>query len=371
MDIIAWWKRYRSRKQARELVEHSRKLLRMHRDIIDDKQAAYVESLCDDLRRRAIIEDRPHLIVELSEKLEKALAKAFPPMPGGSIRENVEVFLVAAIVAMAIRSFFIQPFKIPTGSMQPTLYGQIKIDRIDDAWPKDGRHVRLLRQLAANRHLPLWQRLEACALYGIWPADPNANIQKSLLNLFAWTTIGQWPSNAYDMMCGDHIFVDRFTYHFRKPQRGDVVVFETNDIYTELVTKFPMDMETKAELKDKVWNKFYIKRMVGVGGDRIQVRPPYLLVNSEKLDSRLAFERIYSCANGYHGYVTQRSLRPPCYLGTPADEYEVPQNHYFVLGDNSLSSFDGRFWGAFPRRALIGRAVFVYWPFTKRFGSVE
>jgi signal peptidase I len=352
MDIIAWWKRHRSRKQARELVEHARKLLRMHRDIVDEKQADYIESLCDDLKRRAIIEDRPHLIVELGEKLEKALAKAFPQPAGGAIRENVEVFLVAGIVAMAIRSFFLQPFKIPTGSMQPTLFG---LHAAEDG----GQRPSLPR------------RIFDVAVLGKWPTNPQTPLPASLMNFLSWMAIGKWPYGAIQTLRGDHIFVDRFTYHFRKPQRGDIVVFETNDIYTDLLSKFRFNEYEREQLKDKVWNKFYIKRLVAMGGDTVRIMPPHLVVNNAILDNRIGFRRIHSCKDGYNGYVTPGPLPPPCYLGTPADEYQVPENHYFVLGDNSRSSFDGRFWGAFPRHALIGRAVFVYWPFTKRFGLIE
>ncbi len=352
MRIISWWRRYQSRKQACELVESTRKLLRMHRDIMDERQATNLESLCDDLKQRAINEDRPHLIVELSEKLEKGLAKAFPQSPGQSVRENIEVFLVAAIVAMAIRSFFIQPFKIPTGSMQPTLYG-----------------LHEAQSFVRTPSLP--QRVADCVFLGKWPTNPQARMSYSLMNVVSWLAIGRWPTDASYILRGDHIFVDRFTYHFRKPQRGDVVVFEANDIYTDLVNKFRFSDYEKEQLKDKVWNKFYIKRLVGLGGDKIQIIPPHLVVNGEILDNRVGFRRMYSGQDGYGGYVTPGPLPPPCYLGTPADEYQVPEKYYFVLGDNSRSSFDGRFWGGFPQKALIGRAVFVYWPFTKRFGLVE
>ena len=56
-------------------------------------------------------------------KLEEAAEKWIKPYPNAEWRENIEVFLVAIVVAMAIRTFFLQPFKIPTGSMEPTLYG--------------------------------------------------------------------------------------------------------------------------------------------------------------------------------------------------------------------------------------------------------
>ncbi|MCX7887103.1 MAG: signal peptidase I, partial [Verrucomicrobiae bacterium] len=170
---------------------------------------------------------------------------------------------------------------------------------------------------------------------------------------------------------GDHIFVDRFTYHFRPPQRGEIIVFETNDIYKHLVQQFRFNEFEQEQLREKIWNKFYIKRLVAVGGDRVQIRPPHLIVNGEILDAHGCFRRIYSRKDGYEGYLPAGPMSHPCYLATETDVYEVPPRHYFVLGDNSRSSFDSRFWGAFPRRALIGRAVFVYWPFTKRFGIIQ
>ncbi|MBM3860204.1 MAG: signal peptidase I [Verrucomicrobia bacterium] len=352
MTIIAWWKRYQSRKQARELVKNTRKLLRMHRDIIDAKQLKYLKDVCDDLKRRAIGEDRPHLIVELSEELEKGLAKTFPHAPGASLRENVEVFLVAAIVAMAIRSFFIQPFKIPTGSMQPTLYGLHEAQ-------EDGRGASLPK------------RIFDCMAYGKWPTNAESRMPNSLLNFISWIGIGKWPFGAAYTLRGDHIFVDRFTYHFRKPQRGEIIVFETNDIYTDLISKFRFSEYEREQLKEKVWNKFYIKRLVGIGGDRVQIEPPHLILNGKIADDHIGFRRMHSGRDGYQGYVTTGPLPPPCFLGTPADVFEVPNNYYFVLGDNSRSSFDGRFWGGFPRQALIGRAVLVYWPFTRRFGFIQ
>ncbi|MBM3859014.1 MAG: hypothetical protein FJ395_05110 [Verrucomicrobia bacterium] len=80
------------------------------------------------------------------------------------------------------------------------------------------------------------------------------------------------------------------------------------------------------------------------------------------LDNPVCFRRISSCKDGYTGYVTPGSLPPPCYLGTPADEYQVPEKHCFVLGDNSRSSFDGRFWGAIKRSAIAGKAFYIYAP---------
>jgi signal peptidase I len=324
------------RKHARELLKGTRKLLRMHRDILEDRHIRYLNGLCNDLRV-AIYEDRPHLIIELSEKLDKTLAKVFPQGADASWRENVEVFLVAAIVAMAIRSFFIQPFKIPTGSMQPTLYGLYE-----------------LRDY--NRSAALPQRILDCVLLGKWPTSQQAKPAQSVFNFLTWIVLGKWPYGATCVMRGDHIFVDRFTYHFRRPQRGDVVVFETNDVY---------------DLPESHRNKFYIKRLIGLGGDHVQIKPPHVLVNGDVLDSRKIFQRIYSCENGYNGYVIPESFPPAKYIANQTDVYQVPEKQYFVMGDNSRSSLDGRFFGSFARKALIGRAILVYWPFTMRFGVVQ
>jgi signal peptidase I len=129
------------------------------------------------------------------------------------------------------------------------------------------------------------------------------------------------------------------------------------------------------ELKNKMDNKFYIKRLVAIGGDRVRIAPPHALINGGVLNSRSAFQRIYSCENGYHGYEMPMGSgplgEPICVGRTPNDEYDVRDKRYLVFGDNTQSSYDGRYWGAFPERCLIGRAVFVYWPFTRRFGLIE
>jgi signal peptidase I len=163
-------------------------------------------------------------------------------------------------------------------------------------------------------------------------------------------------------MDGDRILVNKLIYRFSEPQRGDVIAFKMDDIYTELVAKFRFNEYEREQLKDKVWNRLYIKRVVGLPGDIISIKPPHVIVNGRILDDRNCFRRISSCKDGYTGYVTPGPLPPPCYLGTPADEYRVPESHYFVLGDNSRSSFDGRFWGSLKRSTIVGKAFYIYAP---------
>ncbi|MEI6084161.1 MAG: signal peptidase I [Verrucomicrobiota bacterium] len=290
----------------------------MQRDILDIRQVDDVTKAANDLAG-AVATKNADAVAGLAEKLDRQLERAFPRQPFAGLRENVEVFLVAAIVAMAVRTFFIQPFKIPTGSMQPTLYG-------------------------------------------IYPPEPG---------LLPYTSSGKpslpemifgvaWQGKIYQQhgyrSRGDHIFVDRFTYHFRKPKRGEVVVFDTTDI---------------AKIPESSRGKFYIKRLIGLAGDKIQIKPPYVLIGGEILNGRPAFQKMYDRDDGRSGYVLPRGFPPPEYFRSEDDVYQVPPKSLFPLGDNSTSSLDGRYWGSFHEKALVGRAVLVYWPFTKRFGLID
>jgi signal peptidase I len=316
--MIHWWQRRQTLKQARELVHGARKMVRMHRDILDPSAAGNILSAANGLAG-AVKQRDLKLLDGAVEKLERHLEKAFPRKPYASLRENVEVFFVAIIVAMAVRTFFVQPFKIPTGSMQPTLYG---------VYPPP-------------QEAPLPYH------------NGRPGLPAQLLGMAFQGKI--YLRDGYRSR-GDHIFVDRFTYHFRKPQRGEIIVFDTADI-----TKLPESSR----------GKFYIKRLVGVAGDRVQIRPPYVYIDGKILNDRPSFERIYSKQNHYNGYVIPRGFPPPEVCRTPDEVFEVPPKNLFVLGDNSLSSLDGRYWGAFNENALVGKAFFVYWPFSRRFGFVN
>jgi signal peptidase I len=129
----------------------------------------------------------------------------------------------------------------------------------------------------------------------------------------------------------ERIFINKFTYSFGLGQieRGDTVVFW-----------YPLD-ETKT--------KSYIKRVIGLPGDRIRIDAGQVYVNSQPLAE---------------DYVTT-DYRDT--LSWPADAHEVPvpEGKYFVLGDHRSQSSDSRAWGFVPRDDIYGKAVFVYWPLDK------
>ncbi|HEU5381808.1 MAG TPA: signal peptidase I [Ktedonobacteraceae bacterium] len=120
------------------------------------------------------------------------------------------------------------------------------------------------------------------------------------------------------------VLVDKWTYLFHPPARGDVIVF-----------KAPPDP-----------TQDYVKRVIGVPGDRITVQGTTVVVDGVVLNEK------YIAAQ-YQGV-------PP---GTRAiKNLEIPANQYFVLGDNRAVSSDSRIWGFVPKQNIIGRAAFVYWP---------
>ncbi len=119
-------------RQASDMCNHVQKLLNAQRDILSPQA---IEALEAALRQtRTVMASGPptEALRQQMEELEKTATKWIKPYPNAEWRENIEVFLVAIVVAMAIRTFFLQPFKIPTGSMQPTLYGVMTEDLRSD-----------------------------------------------------------------------------------------------------------------------------------------------------------------------------------------------------------------------------------------------
>jgi len=167
------------------------------------------------------------------------------------VREWVESLIIALVLALVIRAFVVQAFKIPTGSMRPTL-------------------------------------LE-----------------------------------------GDRLLVNKFIYRFREPERGDVIVF-----------RFPSDRK-----------KDYIKRLIATGGESVQIKDGNVYVDGDLVEDPSIIRGInYYNKEPYGGF---------------NKVINVPPDGFYVLGDNSASSRDSRYWGFVPQKNVIGKAFFIYWPPTR------
>jgi signal peptidase I len=169
--------------------------------------------------------------------------------------------------------------------------------------------------------------------------------------------------------CGDHLFVNRLTYNFRHPKRGEIVVFETAGI-----EKLPQD-------------QYYINRLVGLGGETIKIGDDrHLRINGERMDCSSDyphFSQVYGFdpkgpprESRYSGHVNgtlagRMGMDPrqlaPLFLDAESSQ-TLPPNRLMVMGDNTLNSRDSREWGSFRRDSVIGKSSFVYWPISSRFG---
>ncbi len=123
---------------------------------------------------------------------------------------------------------------------------------------------------------------------------------------------------------GEFLIVNKLAYRFGEMRRGDVVVFY-----------YPRDPSQR-----------YIKRLIGLPGDTVEVADGQVFINGQPLDEP---------------YINA----PPAYMGT----WQVPEGGIFVLGDNRNRSADSHVWGMVPLDYVIGKAIFVYWPLD-RFGTV-
>lgn len=184
-----------------------------------------------------------------------------------AVREWIESILIAAAIAIFLRTFFFQIYKIPTTSMVPTLM------------PGDKIFVSKL-------------------VYG--PKIPFT----------PWRIPG-----------------------YRRPQRWEVVVFVP-----------PHDRK-----------KAYVKRLIGMEGDRIEIKDGNVYLNGKVVvEPRVASNYYYN--QGDHGQEGKVLV--------------VPEGKYLFLGDNSISSLDGRFWGFVDQKDIVGKAIFIWWP-PKRIGMTE
>ena len=181
------------------------------------------------------------------------------PRTKSVIRDWIESIIVAFILAMIIRTFVIQAFKIPSGSMRSTL---LEGDLI------------LVNKFIYGAKIP---------------------------------------------------FIDLNLPALRQPKKGDVIVF----IYPD------------SPKKD------FIKRLAGLPGETLEIKNGTVYVNDKPLIDSIFNQRYYYNRGEF---------------GQEGRKIKIPDDNFFVLGDNSASSQDSRYWGFVPRKNILGKALVIYWP---------
>jgi signal peptidase I len=354
-----------ARKELKEVLHYAKHVRHMHEDIADPKLLEQLRT-GEQLARAAQKSGEGELMGTAGEAILKVCEKVAPPQKHAKIRENVEVLFVAVAAAMAIRAYFFQPFKIPTGSMQPTLYGitvrhepTIKsgspLAKIANMVLFGERYVEILAQNDGHIRTVLgfdgiekpYYQVNSDETVTFYIGSTPYRIPNKLVPYcrFNQEIRAGEPIASGVVKSGDYILVNRIKYNFIRPKRGDITVFDTRELTNPQVRK----------------DAYYIKRMVGLPGETISVDPKILLVNGEKpTDPR--FDKIFNNEN-YSGYVfgDSRGVPPPL-IGKPGDSITLGSDQYLFFGDNTTQSLDGRYFGAVKRRDILGPAFFVCWP---------
>jgi signal peptidase I len=379
-----WTKKYKQRKSIKELTHHIKSRAHIDDDILSEKKKQKLSELCSYVGK--IVPDS----TKSAEQLNVAWDRSRELLPVGRyhiFREYADVLAVAIVVAFGIRALFLQPFKIPTSSMQPTLFG---IHYISDQNETLKRTPSLLEYpLFSARRAELTVKASGyidqssiryfsrymLADYTSFNIDDISytlpGTPSKVLSYLHFKQQSPGPIEKGTQLCngwlslGDHLFVDRFSMQLFGINRGDITVFNTEGII--------------GSSGNKLAGFYYIKRLAGMPGDTLRITDNMLYVKTRtsdkfmpitELDER--FKKIYSGQGGYHGHHNGFSNGDSAtYLGKNHETLTVPEDHYFMLGDNSLSSADSRDWGLVPRRNIVGKASFIFWPFSRRWGRVD
>ncbi len=371
--------------QAGLYLREAAKLIAYRKDVVTAEVIQSVQSAMKALEEAIRGRDKTH-VEECMQQLDNACRGLQPPLHDGGWRENVEVFVVAISIALGVRTYFVQPFTIPTGSMQPTLNGIISkatdtpppslpMRAVD--WIIKGRSYF---DVTAERSETI-QSIEEKHRFGL----SLGPFTYTLIRTDAGTYSVGVPATALatDRRCmpgtkvnpgdiiargysdsGDHVLVDKFSYHFLRPVQSNVFVFNTAGIRTIQNRSNPGSP-----------SQFYIKRLAAVGGDQLRIDPPVLYRNGQPAPEA-PFQRVMAGtlkqpAEGYEGYSNGPQYNSFPLLGKPDATFDVPKNCYFALGDNSYHSSDSRDWGAVPQANVVGKGWLVYWPFSKHWGAVK
>lgn len=365
-------------KQAREMARGAEKLLRYRRDLLDAADIRRIEESVNSLRQACASRDRKSVEAAAAE-LDTVCGKIAPPHPHAGWRENIEVLVVAIVIAAGIKAYILQPFKIPTGSMQPTLNGIIGYPQEEmaphflvQAWEYawNGRnYINVVSETDGNQVMELrkLQRLHFFTFTRLMLKDGPRTVYAPPETLVR--DFGIRPGKIYNrgdviargyIDTGDQVFVDKVTYNFRAPRRGDVFVFKTTGI-----------RKIEAGIEPGMGSQFYIKRLCGLPGDTLQIDPPRLYINGE-IAQEPGIARVIRSEDGYRGYSNGSAVGGRFeFLGAPDATFTIPSHSYFALGDNSFNSSDSRHWGIVPERNVVGRGLVVYWPFGQHFGAIR
>ena len=282
-------KEYKARKRAKQLIKETKVVLEKNRSKLNPASVSILEQKIGNAER-AFTSQNYEEILKTTEDLESASADYLSKYTKSKLRQNIEALAFAILLALIIRTFVFQPFKIPSGSMIPTL------------------------------------------------------------------------------LVGDHLLVNKFIYGTRIPFT-DIEIFPIEKIKRGDVIVFTYPNNERDPSKNGL---YYIKRVVGLPGDEIDLNGRNLYINGGKVP--IEYEGTYSDKRnteqfdeyredlfGEEHTVIFRKGKENTNRGSYIPVTKVPEGSVFVMGDNRDNSQDSRFWGFVPMENIAGRAFIIHW----------
>jgi len=287
------------------------------------------------------------------------LKQSYRPVRRIGILGWCAVLAIMVLLNTAIQSgsrLIVHSFKVPTGAMEPTIYGVHTREASAGNPPK----FWLLTKLLKGEKYIEWYASKSGVFEGPYLCPPNMSpwcgyklgSDSRLLPCSAQVHFTHGDQVPVDdliwsgfVIAGDHLLVEKVSYFFRAPRRGEIVVFKTDGV----VDEYP--------------GSYFVFRVAGLPGERVQIVPTHLVIDGERITDPPIFAKIASKEDGYLGFRSSGAGGKS--VKGPFEEIVLDDNEYFVLGDNTENAYDSRYWGPLPRENIIGRVTRIYWPFSR------
>lgn len=282
-------KEHKARKRANQLLKQVKPVLEKNRSNISPDAVSIVEQKIDNLE--GVLQTGSYEeLLRATDDLDAVSSDYLSKYTKSKLRQNIEALVFAIILALIIRTFVFQPFKIPSGSMIPNL------------------------------------------------------------------------------LVGDHLLVNKFVYGTKVPFT-DIEIFPLEEIKRGDVIVFTYPNNERDPSKNGI---YYIKRVIGLTGDSVEIDGRNLVINGERIpleyistytDERTSqqFDEYREDLFGEEHTVIYRKGKENTAKGSKIPVSRVPEGTVFVMGDNRDNSQDSRFWGFVPRDNIAGKAFIIHW----------
>ena len=395
LDSCLAWFTPSWRREAHGIANATRRYVNHYRPQLSDELITELQGKVKQLRRALRDWNK-----EDCQRLTQQLASQGDSLRGfkrSGIAEMVESFVVIMVVFLGIRTYYAQPFRIPTGSMQPSLNG-IVVHPIDEvpAFPVRMWDMLTLGSSYVEETADSPKRIVGLQENRKWmffvetklqfddgssitiPSAPGAVLQYLKSQGKVYEGVGGYSFGSYRagetivrgrVDAGDMVIVNRLAYNFRHPKRGESFVFDTRGINTS---------GNSAGMNDQTGGTHYIKRLCGLPGDTLSITNRQLCIDG-KPATEWQIERVAARQSPYNkeGYIPVQTRSYPMAHLTESKSFPLNASpnepllrQYAALGDNTTNSLDSRYWGPVHQYNVIGPAGFALWPFTSHWGLI-